>query len=72
MSPETFQHVESIVLNVTLVALFLLMGYAVHDVMKKNNVPKIGRLVAFGVLGLGALGFVVKGVIQIVYLTSGV
>jgi hypothetical protein len=72
MSPETFQYVENIVLNITLVLLFLLMGYAVHDVMKKNDVPKIGRYVAYGVLGLGALGFVVKGVIQLVYISSGV
>ena len=72
MSPETFQYVENIVLNITLVLLFLLMGYAVHDVMKKNDVPKVGRFVAYGVLGLGALGLVVKGVIQLVYISSGV
>lgn len=72
MSPETFQYVESIVLNITLVLLFLLMGYAVHDVMKKNDVPKMGRFVAYGVLGLGTLGFVIKGVIQFVYISSGV
>ena len=72
MSPETFQTVESIVLNVTLVGLFLLMGYAVHDVMKKNDVPMAGRLVAYGVLGLGALGFVAKGIIQLFYISSGV
>lgn len=72
MSPETFQQVEGIVLNVTLVGLFLLMTYAVHDVMKKNNVPKVGRFIAYGVLGLGALGFVAKGIIQIFYMSSGV
>jgi hypothetical protein len=72
MSPETFQYVESIVLNVTLVLLFLLMGYAVHDVMNKNDVPRIGRFVAYGVLGLGSLGFAIKGVIQLVYVSSGV
>jgi len=72
MSPETFQYVESIVLNITLVLLFCLMGYAVHDVMKKNDVPKIGRFVAYRVLGLGAMGFVAKGIIQIVYMSTGV
>ena len=72
MSPETFQYVEAIVLDVTLVLLFCLMGYAIHDVMVKNNVPKIGRFVAYGVLGLGGLGFVAKGIIQIVYISSGV
>lgn len=72
MSAETFQYLESIFLNVTLACLFLLMGYAIHDVMKKNDVPKIGRYVAYGVLGLGGLGFVAKGIIQVFYLSSGV
>lgn len=72
MSPENFQYIESIVLNITVAALFLLMGYAVHDVMSKNNVPKTGRFVAYGVLGLGGLGFVAKGIIQIFYISSGV
>lgn len=72
MSPETFQQLESIVLNVTLVGLFIFMTYAIHDVMKKNNVPKMGRFVAYGVLGLGGLGFVAKGIIQVFYISSGV
>ncbi len=72
MSPETFEFVESIALNVTLAGLFILMGLAVHDVMKKNDVPMLGRFVAYGVLGLGALGFVVKGIIQVFYISSGV
>jgi hypothetical protein len=72
MSAETIQYIESILLNVTLAGLFLLMGYAIHDVMNKNDVPKIGRFVAYGVLGLGGLGFVAKGLIQVFYISSGV
>lgn len=72
MPAETVQYIESILLNVTLAGLFLLMGYAIHDVMKKNDVPRIGRFVAYGVLGLGGLGFVAKGLIQIFYISSGV
>jgi hypothetical protein len=72
MSAESFQHIESILLNISLAGLFLLMGYAIHDVMKKNDVPKVGRFVAYGVLGLGGLGFVAKGVIQLFYIGSGV
>ncbi len=72
MTPETFQFVESIVLDITLVGLFILMFYAVHDVMKKNDVPKLGRFVAYGVLGLGAFGFLIKGIIQLFYISSGV
>jgi len=72
MSSEMFQYIEPIILNVTLAGLFILMGYAIHDVMRKNDVPKIGRFVAYGVLGLGALGFVAKGIIQVWYISSGV
>ena len=72
MSTETFQQIESILLNVTLVGLFLLIAYAVHDVMKKNDVPMMGRVVAYGVLGLGCLGFVAKGIIQLFFISSGV
>ena len=72
MSSETFQQVESILLDVTLASLFILMGYAIHDVMKKNDVPKIGQFVAYGVLGLGGLGFVAKGLIQLFYIGSGI
>ncbi|MEM0910377.1 MAG: DUF2788 domain-containing protein [Pseudomonadota bacterium] len=67
MSPETYQIVESIALDVSLVVLFMLMFFAVNDVMKKNDVPIYGKLVAFGVLGLGALGFAIKGIIKLVY-----
>ncbi|GBL02792.1 DUF2788 domain-containing protein [Glaciecola sp. KUL10] len=72
MSPETYQHIEAIVMNISLVVLFGLMGMAVHDVLKKNKVPMIGRVVAYGVLGLGALGFLAKGIIQVFYLSAGV
>jgi hypothetical protein len=71
MTPENYQQIESIVLNVCLVGLFVLLGLAIHDVVKKNDVPLIGRVVAYGVLGLGAAGFVAKGIIQIIYGASG-
>jgi uncharacterized membrane protein len=72
MSPETFKSVESIALNITLVVLFALMFFAVHDVLTKNDVPKTGRIVVYGVLGLGALGFVMKGIIEIFWMAQGV
>lgn len=72
MSPEQYKLIENIVLNVCLVGLFIFMTYVVHDVLKKNNVPIAGRLVAYGVLGLGAMGFIAKGIIQLVYMNSGV
>lgn len=72
MLAENYELIESLMLNVSLVVLFGLMGFAVHDVLKKNDVPMIGRVVAYGVLGLGAAGFVAKGVIQFFWQTSGV
>ena len=72
MSPETYQHIEAIVMNISLVVLFGLMGMAVHDVLQKNKVPLVGRAVAYGVLGLGAFGFLAKGLIQVFYFSTGV
>jgi hypothetical protein len=72
MLAEHFELIESIMMNLGLIALFMLMGFAVHDVLKKNDVPKVGQYVAYGVLGLGALGFVAKGLIQVFWLSSGV
>jgi hypothetical protein len=48
------------------------MGFAVHDVLRKNDVPLIGKVVTYGVLGLGALGFLAKGIIEWFWLSTGV
>lgn len=71
MLSEYYEQIESIVLNLTLLVLFALMFFAVHDVLKKNSVPLIGRIVAYLVLFLGAAGFLVKGVIQIFWQSQG-
>ncbi|MCW8092047.1 DUF2788 domain-containing protein [Alteromonas sp. ASW11-130] len=71
MIAENYETIESVVLYVTLLGLFALMSFAVHDVLKKNEVPLIGRVVAYGVLGLGALGFVAKGIIELFWLSTG-
>ncbi len=72
MLTEHYELIESIALNLGLFILFILMGYAIHDVLSKNDVPKYGRYVAYGVLFLGAIGFVAKGVIQFFWHSSGV
>ncbi|MDF2180020.1 DUF2788 domain-containing protein [Aliiglaciecola sp. CAU 1673] len=72
MLSQYYEQIETIVLNLSLLALFLLMGFAVHDVLKKNNVPAIGRAVAYLVLFLGAAGFLAKGIIQLFWQSSGV
>jgi len=45
---------------------------SIHDVMKNNNVPKTGQYIVYFVLFLGCAGFVVKGVIQLVFESQGV
>lgn len=72
MLSEYYEQIEAIVLNITLVGLFALMGFAIHDVLKKNDVPIIGRAVVYLVLFLGAAGFLAKGIIQVFWQSSGV
>ena len=72
MLAENYELIETIMLYGGLLCLFVLMGFAVHDVLRKNSVPLIGRVVAYGVLGLGALGFVAKGIIELFWLSTGV
>ncbi|GAB3015625.1 DUF2788 domain-containing protein [Bowmanella dokdonensis] len=72
MLSQYYEQIETIVLNLSLMALFLLMGFAVHDVLKKNDVPLIGRAVVYLVLFLGAAGFLAKGIIQVFWQSSGV
>lgn len=43
--------------------LVFFMSFIVYDLAKKSNAGKWGFLVLFGVLGLGILGFVIKGVV---------
>ena len=72
MLAENYELIESIMLYGGLFTLFLLMGFAVHDVLRKNDVPLIGKVVTYGVLGLGALGFLAKGIIDFFWLSTGV
>ncbi|WP_438863199.1 DUF2788 domain-containing protein [Neptunicella sp.] len=66
MLSEYYEQIEGIALDLSLLVLFILMGMAIHDVLKKNNVPPLGRYVTYGVLLLGCVGFVAKGIIEIV------
>ncbi|MBC3764341.1 DUF2788 domain-containing protein [Neptunicella marina] len=66
MLSQYYEQIDAISLDLCLVVLFALMGMAIHDVLKKNDVPKIGRYITFGVLMFGAFGFLVKGIIKLV------
>lgn len=72
MLSDNYEQIEAIFLNLALVSLFLLMTYAVHDVLKKNDVPAIGKSVVYLVLFLGAAGFIFKGIVQLVWQSNGV
>jgi hypothetical protein len=66
MLSEHYEQIEAIGLNLALAGLFLLMAYVVHDLLKKNNVPLIGKVVVYFVLFLGAAGFIFKGIMQFI------
>lgn len=61
MSIELF---EEISLYLGLGGLILLMAYIVWDLAKKSNAGKFGTFILFLVLGLGVLGFLIKGIIS--------
>lgn len=61
---DHYEQIEAIGLDIAIIGLFLLMAYVVHDVLKKNNVPLMGKLVVYFVLFLGAAGFIFKGIMQ--------
>ena len=72
MLAEHFVLIETIGLNLFFAFIFIFIGLSIHDVMKKNDVPKNGRLVVYLVLFLGCAGFIAKGVIQFIWESQGV
>lgn len=67
MFVENYELIEGIVFNLGIVVLFVLIGFVIYDVLKRNDVFMVGCIVVYGVLGLGVMGFVVKGIIQIIW-----
>ena len=72
MLAEHFVLIETIGLNLFFAFIFIFIGLSIHDVMKKNDVPKLGQYVVYFVLFLGCAGFIAKGVIQVVWESQGV
>ncbi|RUO35205.1 DUF2788 domain-containing protein [Aliidiomarina sanyensis] len=64
MLSEHYELIESLMTNFAIAILFLLIGLAIQDVLKKGNVPPIGRFAVWLVLFLGMVGFLAKGIIQ--------
>lgn len=65
MLAEYYEEIEILVTNLTLAVLFLLIGLAIRDVLKRSSVPKFGRIIVWLVLFLGCFGFIAKGLIQV-------
>jgi len=66
MFADNFEQIESLLTNLAVAGLFLLIGLAIQDVLKRGNVPKFGRWAVWLVLFLGMAGFLAKGIIQFV------
>ena len=62
MLAEYYEEIEILVTNITLAILFLLIGLAIRDVLKRSAVPKFGRFIVWLVLFLGCFGFIAKGI----------
>jgi len=72
MLAEHLELIETIGLNLFFLFIFGFIGLSIHDVMNKNDVPKMGKLVVYFVLFLGCAGFIAKGIIQLVWESQGV
>jgi hypothetical protein len=69
---EHFQLLEKIGLDLVFAAIFFFIGMAIKDVLREGNVPVFGRRIVWFVLTLGCVGFIVKGVIQLVWEGVGI
>ncbi len=64
---EYIDLIESYGLKLFFVLLFLFIGMAIQDVLKKGNVPIFGRLAVWFVLCFGMAGFVFKEILITVW-----
>ena len=64
-----FEQFEEIALMVGLTALMGFMMFIIYDLGKRSNAGKFGMGVLFFALGLGMVGFIIKGVLK---LTMGI
>mgnify|MGYP000085436189 CR=1 FL=1 len=72
MLAEHFVLLETIGLNLFFAFIFIFIGLSIHDVMKKNDVPRMGQYTVYFVLFLGCAGFIAKGIIQFIWESQGV
>jgi len=61
----TFEQFEELALTLGLAALMGFMMFIIWDLGKRSNAGKFGMAVLFFALGLGMLGFIIKGVLKV-------
>lgn len=61
----TVQQFEELALNIGLAALIGFMMFIIYDLGKRSKAGKFGMSVLFFALGLGMLGFIIKGVLKV-------
>jgi len=72
MLQQYTEQIETIGLYGFYLLLFLFIGMAIQDVLKRGNVPKFGRQVVWGVLFFGCIGFISKAIIEIIWVNNGI
>ncbi|MGR6871113.1 DUF2788 domain-containing protein [Pseudomonas sp. HK3] len=60
-----FEQFEEIALMLGLAAVMGFMMFIIYDLGKRSNAGKFGMAVLFFALGLGMVGFIIKGVLKI-------
>lgn len=62
-----FEQIEDIMLYVGLTGVICFMMFIIYDLGKRSNAGKFGMAVLFFALGLGVVGFVIKGVLKLFF-----
>ena len=70
MLADHIELIEQFGLRGFFVFIFVLIGLAIHDVLKRGNVPFFGRAIVWLVLFVGCAGFLVKGIIEYLWMTQ--
>ncbi len=60
-----FEQFEEIALMVGLTVVMGFMMFIIYDLGKRSNAGKFGMAVLFFALGLGMVGFIIKGVLKL-------
>jgi len=60
-----FEQFEDAAFYIGLAALIAFMMFIIYDLGKRSNAGKFGMSVLFFALGLGVVGFIIKGVLSL-------